>query len=88
MDCRYTRKSHSRNISQSSTNEDVLNLLLVSLDPLISSLRRLPKKAVKTYLPEALKLFSNPKEMEDLISSDAAITEGNSVDTSEEISNK
>jgi hypothetical protein len=38
-------------------------------------------------MPEALKVFSIPKEMEDLISSDATTT-GDSVDTSEEISNK
>jgi len=69
-DCRYISKSHSRNISQSSTNEDIFNLLPVSSDPLISSLRKLPSKAVKTYLTEALKSFSIPKEMEDLISSD------------------
>ena len=65
------RKSHSRNTSQSSTNENVFNLLPVFSDPLISGLRIPPKKSVRTYLPEALKLFPNPKEMEDLISSDA-----------------
>jgi hypothetical protein len=45
-----------KEISRSSTYEDVLNLLLVSSDSLISSLRKLPKKATKTYMPEALKL--------------------------------
>jgi hypothetical protein len=35
----------------------------------------------------AVKLFVFPKESEDLISSDASTTEGDSVDTSEEISN-
>jgi hypothetical protein len=79
--------SHSRKISRSTTNEDVINLLPVSSDPLISSLRKLPKKAIKTYLPMAVKLFAFPKESEDLISSDASTTEGDSVDTSEEISN-
>jgi hypothetical protein len=47
-DLKYFRSSHSRKISRSSTDEDVLNLLLVSSDPLISSLRKLPKKATRT----------------------------------------
>jgi hypothetical protein len=66
-------------------NEDVFNLLLVSSDPLISSLRKLPKKATKTYeyLPEALKLLDIPKEWEDLSSFDAAATDDSDA-TSEE----
>jgi hypothetical protein len=76
-DLKYFRSSHSRKISRSSTNEDVFNLLLVSSDPLISRLRKLPKKATK--------------ELEDLssseASSDAVTTEDHSDDTSEETSN-
>lgn len=34
-DHKYFKRSHLRKISWSSTNEDVFNLLLVSLDPLI-----------------------------------------------------
>jgi hypothetical protein len=89
-DLKYFRSSHARKISRSST-DDVFNLLLVSSDPLISSLRKLPKKATKTYLPEALKLLDVPKELEDLSSSgaslDAITTEDHSDDTSEETSN-
>jgi hypothetical protein len=48
-------------------------------------LRKLPKKATKTYLPEALKLLDVPKEREDLSSSDAAATEDDSDATSEEL---
>jgi hypothetical protein len=81
------RQSHSRKMSRSSTNEDVFNLLLVSSDPLLSSLREVPKKATKTYLPEALKLLDVPKEREDLNSSDAPATEGDSVASSEETFN-
>jgi hypothetical protein len=66
--------------------EEIFILLLVSSDLLISSLRKLPQKTTKTYLPEALKLFAVPKESEDLISSDGAVTEGDSEGTSEEIS--
>jgi hypothetical protein len=50
MDLKSFRRSHSRKMSRLSKNEDVANLLLVSSDPLISSLRELPKKATKTYL--------------------------------------
>jgi hypothetical protein len=67
-------RSHLRKISRPSTNEDVSNLGLASSDPLISSLRTLPKKATKTYLPESLKLFAVPKESEDLFSSDFTTT--------------
>jgi hypothetical protein len=62
-----------------------LNLLLVSSDQLISSLRKLPKNATKTYLSESLKLFAVSKESEDLFSFDTAATYGVSSDTSEEI---
>ena len=37
--------------------EDVFNRLLVSSDPYISSLRKLPKKKLKQFLPEALELL-------------------------------
>jgi hypothetical protein len=91
-DLKYFRRSHSRKISRSPKNEDVFNLLLVSSDPLISSLRKLPKKATKTYLPEALNLLDIPKEWEDLgssgASSDPITTEDGSDDTIEETSNK
>jgi hypothetical protein len=61
------------------------NLLLVSLDPIISSLRKLSKNITETYLLETLNLFAVPKELEDLNISDATATEGGSNDTSEEI---
>jgi hypothetical protein len=83
-DLKSFKRSHLRKMSRSSMNEDVFNLLLVSSDPLILRLRKLPKKATKTYLPEALKLLDVPKELEDLNSSYAAATEDDSDDTSEE----
>ena len=63
------------------------SLLLVSLDPIISSLRKLTKKITDTYLPETLNLFAVPFELEYLSSSDATATECGSNDTSEEIAN-
>jgi hypothetical protein len=50
-------------------------------------LRKLPKKATKTFVPKALKLFAVPKESEDSISSDTTTTVGDSYYTREEISN-
>jgi len=63
------------------------NLNLVSLDPLISSLRKLSKKTTETYLPETFNLFAVSKELKVLSSSDGIDTEGGSNDKSEEIVN-
>jgi len=41
-------------------------------------LRKLPKKATKTFVPKALKLFAVPKESEDWISPDVTTTLGDS----------
>jgi hypothetical protein len=49
-------------------------------------MRKLPTKATKTHLPEALKLFDVRKESEDLFTSDATATEGDFEENSEEIS--
>jgi len=57
----------------------------VSLDLLISSLRKLSTKTTETYWSETLHLFAVPKEMEDLSSSDATDTEGCSDDTNEDV---
>jgi hypothetical protein len=48
---------------------------------------KMPKKATKTHLPEALKLSTIRKESEDLFTSDATGTEGDSEEKSGEISN-
>jgi hypothetical protein len=61
-DLKSFRRSHSRKMSRSSTNEDISNLLLVSSDPLISSLSDLPKKGHQDIFAEALKLSDVPKE--------------------------
>ncbi|KAJ8889317.1 hypothetical protein PR048_008816 [Dryococelus australis] len=44
---RLYREHHSRKVSRESTTEDMLHMLLISSDPLISSLRPLPRK--KSY---------------------------------------
>jgi hypothetical protein len=86
-DHQYFKRSHSRKISWSSINEDVFNLILVSSYSRISNMRKLPIKATKTHLPEALKQFAVQKESEDLFTSDATATEGDTEDNREEISN-
>jgi len=50
-------------------------------------MRKLPTKATRTHLPVALKLLDVQKESEDLFTSDANATEGDSEENSEEISN-
>jgi hypothetical protein len=44
-------------------------------------MRKLPTKATKTHLPEALNLFAVHKKSEDLITSDATANEGDSEET-------
>ena len=56
-DIKKYRSDFSRKFSRVKTMEDVFNRLLVSSDPYISSLRKLPKKKLKQFLPEALELL-------------------------------
>lgn len=56
-DIKKFRADFSRKFSRVKTMEDVFNRLLVSSDPYISSLRKLPQKKLKQFLPEALELF-------------------------------
>lgn len=57
-DVKKYREGFSRKCSRRKTMEDVLNQLLVSSDPYISSLRKLPKQKIKELLPEAKQLLS------------------------------
>jgi len=58
-DIKKYREGFSRKCSREKTMEDVLNWLLVSSDPYISSLRKLPQKKLKELSPEARQLLSN-----------------------------
>lgn len=51
------RECFSRKISRSKTNEDVLNLRLITSDPLITSLRKVPKKKATQFNKEVLNLL-------------------------------
>jgi hypothetical protein len=55
-DFKRIRECHARKISRSSTNTDILNSLLISSDPFISGLRKMPKSAKQTMFPEAREL--------------------------------
>lgn len=49
-DIRRYREGHTRKISRTSTNEDLLHRLLETSDPFISNIRDLPKKVKFHYL--------------------------------------
>jgi len=48
-DLKNIREIYSRKYSRIETNEDLLHGLLVSSDPLISSLRKLPFKIISSF---------------------------------------
>lgn len=56
-DLRRIRESHTRKISRTATNEDLLTMLLVSSDPVISTLRQLPVKKSGKLSPQVLSLL-------------------------------
>jgi len=55
------REDFSRKCSRVKTMEDVFLRLMITSDPYISSLRKLPQKKLKTLSPDALKLLIPPK---------------------------
>lgn len=56
-DIKKYREGFSRKSSRQNTNEDIFNMLLISSDPLISSLRELPKKKLKNFSAEVLDML-------------------------------
>ncbi|XP_076660390.1 uncharacterized protein LOC143363727 [Halictus rubicundus] len=54
------REDFSRKSSRTKTMEDVFLRLMVTSDPYISSIRKLPKKKMKSLSPEALKMLLSP----------------------------
>lgn len=69
-DCRYYREHSTRKIGRKQTIEDLLHALLISSDPLISSIRPLPQRKSGTLAPEVLKLLKAPEAPERTHSSD------------------
>lgn len=62
---RRFRENHSRKFSRVATNQDLLNSLLISSDPLITSLRKDPKRKTHKLLENALPLLKNCSRKED-----------------------
>lgn len=60
-DFRSYREHHTRKTSRSKTNEDILNRLLISSDPLISSIRPLPRKKAYVMSEEVRSMLVCPK---------------------------
>jgi hypothetical protein len=59
-DLKQFREFHARKMSRVSTNEDLLNRLFITSDPLISSLRQLPPRKSSTICKEVLSLLEKP----------------------------
>lgn len=55
--CKWYRIYRSRKSSRVATNQDIINMLLLSSDPLISSLTRSPSAKTKSISPEVLRLL-------------------------------
>lgn len=56
-DLKKYRELYTRKLSRISTNQDLLNRLLISSDPLISSLRKLPQKKISSLSSDILFLL-------------------------------
>lgn len=57
-DCRNFREHNTRKISRVATNTDLLNMLMITSDPLINSLRELPRKKLEKLTPEIINLIN------------------------------
>jgi len=69
------REHHSRKSSRIHTNTDIFNFLLVSSDPLITSLRTQPKKSHTKLPPEAIHLLNiESSELNEIETSDNEIS--------------
>lgn len=60
-DCKYIREHNTRKCSRVATNEDLFGSLLISSDPLITSLRHEPSKKTGTIPSEVIKLLLEPE---------------------------
>lgn len=59
-DCRKFREHHTRKSSRIATNTDLLNMLLITSDPVINSLREVPRKKLVKLPTEVLDLIIPP----------------------------
>ncbi|XP_067616304.1 uncharacterized protein [Eurosta solidaginis] len=63
-DCRRFREYNTRKCSRVATNRDLLSMLIITSDPLINSLREIPKKKPDKICTEVLKLIVSPRTEE------------------------
>ena len=59
-DCRRLREHNTRKCSRIATNRDLMSILLITSDPLINSLREVPKKKADKLPPGVLSLIVAP----------------------------
>ena len=74
-DLKYFRRSHTRKTSREHTIEDLLNFLLVSSDPLITSLRPQPRTVRNKFYEDVFQLIIPPTEVEQPESSEEVTSE-------------
>lgn len=74
-DLKKYRETRTRKISRKVTNEDLLNRLLLTSDPLITSLRILPERRAYALPTEVLRLLKAPEVNTPLSSVDSNIQE-------------
>lgn len=77
------REDFTRKCSRTKTMEDLFLRLLVTFDPFISSLRKLPKKKLKIMSPEAVELLIPPTIVSEASTSSTSfsISESSEYDT-------
>ena len=84
-DIRRFRRDHTRKVSRTSTNFDLMNRLLESSDPVISCIRPLSKETNNTMLNDAksllIEFLNNDEKMSDSDESDSR--EDNMIDSSD-----
>ncbi|XP_076545847.1 uncharacterized protein LOC143305586 [Osmia lignaria lignaria] len=75
---RLYRQNYSRKFSRESCNLDVINRLLLTSDPLLTGIRKMPRKRTKQFLKETIEMFlpaETPRTAEDS-SSDEQLSDG------------
>lgn len=84
------REDFSRKCSRTKRMEDIFNRLLVTSDPYISSIRKLPQKKIKSLSREAVKLLLSPTmtvtgtKFESTIDADSEVDSDSDIDSDNE----
>ena len=82
-DIKMYREFHTRKISRKATNQDLLHRLLLSSDPLLTSLRPTPKKSEIPFSTDVIALPNLPSSSSD-ISTSSHVCEMEQSDTEKE----